>query len=88
MFKKEKRFLEFVELVSRLEPSEYFGLCKILGVQMYDEKAAPREFADTLEDVLDSFLKMKKGPRRQLMTLLRGAIKGSEEENNGSISEN
>lgn len=85
MFRKEKTFLEFVEIVSKLEPIEFFGLCRILKVDIVDAEGGDREFDVMLEDLMDRFLAMKKKPRRQLMEMLRASQK---EEKNGSGSEN
>ena len=70
----EKSFLEFVEIVSKLEPVEYCGLCKVLCVEMFDGET-PKPFDKTLEECMDKFLGMNRKPRRQLMKVLRDATK-------------
>lgn len=72
----EKSFLEFVEIVSKLEPVEYCGLCKVLCVEMFDGET-PKPFDKTLEECMDKFLGMNRKPRRQLMKVLRDATKKS-----------
>lgn len=71
-------FKEFVELVSKMDPIEYCALCRILCVELYGEDKEPRTFEVTFEEVMDSFLKMKKKPRKQLMATLRAGLGGDE----------
>ena len=71
MNKKEKKFYDFLEIVSRLEAVEYCGLCKILCVKIKDKNKEPRSFEDTFEEVMEKFLDMKKKPQRQLMKMLK-----------------
>lgn len=81
--KKEKRFLEFVTLVSKLEAAEYCGLCKILGVSLLQGEE-PRTFEESLGELMDKFLGMKKKPRRQLMEMLRAAAQKEAGESDGT----
>ena len=62
--------------VSKLEPAEYCGLCKILMVPLKDEDGNPLPFDVSLERLMDNFLGMKKKPRRQLMALLAVLARG------------
>lgn len=73
---REKNFMEFVEMVSKLEPVEYCGLCRVMCVELErDGKARP--FDETLEDVLDGYLGMKRKPRRELIKMLKDATRGT-----------
>ena len=85
MISKEKKFQEFLSVVSRLEPAEYCGLCKILCVPMIDENKDPLPFDTTLEQVMDKFLEMSRKPRRQLMKVLRALM---ESDKDGTSSKN
>lgn len=69
--RNEKRLMEFVTLISKMEPQEYCGVCKILGVKLFDEENEPRAFEETLSELIDKFLEMKKKPKRDLMKLLK-----------------
>lgn len=73
--RNEKRLMEFVTLISKMEPQEYCGVCKILGVKLFNEEKEPRAFEETLSELIDKFLKMKKKPRRELMKVLKVAGK-------------
>lgn len=77
---KEKKFREFLEILSKLEPIEYIGLCKILGVDVVNENGEPLDFQVTLGKVMNAFLKMKKKPRNQLMEMLRASQKGGDQD--------
>ena len=76
---KEERFMRFVEMISKLEPVEYCGLCQVLCVDLFDG-GNPKPFDKTLEECMDEFLKMKKGPRKQLMRMLEEATKKSKKQ--------
>lgn len=78
MNKKEKKFYDFLEIVSRLEAVEYCGLCKILCVKIEDKNKEPRSFEDTFEEVMEKFLDMKKKPQRQLMKMLKTLRSGKD----------
>ncbi len=71
MNSKEKNFQDFLECVSRLEPVEYCGLCKIMCVPLYNQNNEPRAFDVTLKEVMDKFTEMPRKPRRQLMKVLK-----------------
>lgn len=85
MISKEKKFQEFLSAVSKLEPAEYCGLCKILCVPMIDENKDPLPFDTTLEQVMDRFLTMGRKPRRQLMKVLKALM---ENDKDGTGSKN
>lgn len=83
---KVRKFQEFVELITKLEPVEYCGLCKVMCVNMIGENGEPLPFDETLEAVLDKFLKLKKKPKNEILEMLRAiAAEGDED---GAISEN
>ncbi len=86
MSKEEKNFEEFLQLVSKLEPVEYCGLCKILCVPLYDENNEPRAFDVTLKEAMDQFLVAPRKPRRQLMKVLRALGKKNKGDKNGISS--
>lgn len=85
MISKEKKFQEFLSAVSKLEPAEYCGLCKILCVPMIDENKDLLPFDTTLEQVMDRFLTMGRKPRRQLMKVLKALM---ENDKDGTGSKN
>ena len=65
--------------IMKLEPIEFLGICKILGVKVYDEEtvegAKPRDFYDLWEDVCDAIDGMNRTRRRNLSRLVRTANK-------------
>lgn len=65
--------------IMKLEPIEFLGICKILGVKVYDEEAVesakPRDFYDLWEDVCDVVSEMNRTRRRNLSRLVRAANK-------------
>ena len=79
MISKEKKFQEFLSVVSKLEPVEYCGLCKVLCVPMVDENKEALSFDTTLEQVMDKFLGMSRKPRRQLMKVLKALMESDKD---------
>ena len=74
--RQAKRLLDFVTGISKLKAAEFCGVCKIMGVAISDEKEEEmRPLEDIMNDLMDSFLKMKKKPRQELMKML-GIISG------------
>lgn len=69
--RKEKKFAQFIQMISHLDAVEFLGVCKILKVPLIDEKGEDLPFDALLEGVLDGFLGMKKKPRKQLLEMLR-----------------
>lgn len=75
---KERKLLEFLGLLGKLEPVDYVAVCKILKVELLDAEGGPLPFDVTLEAVIDRFVGMKKKPRNQLLKMLRQAIREGE----------
>lgn len=71
----EKNFREFLELIGKLGASEFFGIARILGVQV----EADDEADVILERVMDTFLALNRKRRRNFMRLLREATTAKEE---------
>lgn len=84
----QKQMNQFIRYIPLLEPQEFIGLAKLLGVEIveqstpkYDEdkkvevEVNPREFTDVLEDMLENFKKSNRKRRREFMKLLRSATK-------------
>ena len=40
---------KLVEMITKLEPQEFLGVCKLLGVRLYDEVAPVKESDENLE---------------------------------------
>lgn len=69
-----KQFSEFTRLIPKLDVNQFTGLCAVLCVkQDLDGKA--REFPDVLSDVLDNFEKLPRASRKDLLRVLKLAIK-------------
>ena len=84
----QKQMNQFIRYIPLLEPQEFIGLAKLLGVEIveqstpkYDEdnkvnvEVNPRDFTDVLEDMLENFKKSNRKRRREFMKLLRSATK-------------
>ncbi len=75
------KYPEFLELILKLSPPEFFGICKILNIEVYtdekDEQNRPiaRDALEIINDVLLSFEKLNRTQRRNLMKVVRAAAK-------------
>ena len=58
----------------RLDPVEFIGVCKIIGVEAFEGKE-PREFCDIWCDVCDTVGEMNRIRRRNLGKLIYAATK-------------
>ena len=59
-----KTVINFLELVTQLEPIEFVGLSKILCVPLVNQKNEPREFEDILSDMIDKFISTGRKQRK------------------------
>ena len=76
--KATKEMQEFVSCITKLEPTEFIGLCKILCVHVFDNnkkdengKPIPREGEDIVVDCIDKFSQLNRAKRREIMAILR-----------------
>ena len=61
--------------IVKLQPEEFFGICKILGVQVIKGEDEPKEAADLFGEVLEKLEKLSRVRRKNLLKLLRAANK-------------
>lgn len=66
-----KTFLSFIEEVSKLSEVEFVGLSKILCVPILDKDKNERSFEDILSDMMDKFLMIKRGKRKEILTMIK-----------------
>ena len=84
----QKQMNQFIRYIPLLEPQEFIGLAKVLGVERVEQAApkcnednkvngevSPREFTDVLENMLENFKKSNRKRRREFMKLLGNATK-------------
>lgn len=73
-----KEIDSFINTIAKLEPVEFMGLARVLKVPLFtDEGEArePRDFTDVFGDVLESFSKCGRVRRREILKLVKGAVK-------------
>lgn len=81
-----KQFQEFLDLFSQLQIYDLIALCQIMSTPMGYEKqegeehARPRELADILEEVMDKFLALPRASRKDLLKVMRIAVKNPSSE--------
>ena len=73
-----KEIDNFINTIAKLEPVEFMGLARVLKVPLFtgeDETREPRDFTDVFEDVLKNFSKCERVRRREILKLVKGAVK-------------
>ena len=70
-----KTVINFLELVTQLEPIEFVGLSKILCIPLVNQKNEPREFEDILSDMIDKFISTVRKQRKDIIKVLKQSIK-------------
>ena len=90
--------MQLIEQISKMEPVEFLGLARLLGVQVLEEnkevtgdkdKLKPRNFADVLEDVMTKFEKQNRGRKREIIKLVKksnAACRGDSDASNAADS--
>lgn len=66
-----KTFLSFIEEVSKLSEIEFVGLSKILCVPILDKDKNERPFEEILSDMMDKFLMIKRGKRKEILNMIK-----------------
>lgn len=68
-----KTFLSFIEEVSKLSEVEFVGLSKILCVPILDKDKDENErpFEEILSDMMDKFLMVKRGKRKEILKMIK-----------------
>lgn len=77
----DKKVLEFINEISKLEIAEFMGLAKILCISLFNEDSDKetndvnnfRDFAEVVSDMIDSFVASPRQRRRQLMKIIKTA---------------
>lgn len=81
---------EILELIIGLEAVEFIGVCKILGIKLISEEEVfaedgeinaeigVRDFTELWADVSDKVDALNRTQKRNLLRLLRAAVKGKE----------
>lgn len=84
--REEKQVEKLVRMVGKLEPQEFIGLCKILGIKIYDLKEDKEEEGKQnvevrpaeilLQEVIGKIGELNRVQRRNLKRLLKPATRG------------
>ena len=83
--KVDKRLMEFLTLIPQLEEIHFLGIAKILCVKTVQENKLvcdvkdslhPRAFDEILSDMIDSFCATGKKQRKDILKVMREAVKG------------
>jgi hypothetical protein len=88
----EKEFLQFINLVAKLDHIEFFGIAQILTVPLVvkeegNDKPKERDFEEIFSDILDKFIELPKKKRKDIVKLLTGDLKVGVKKN-GDNTEN
>ena len=79
-----KEIDKFITLIVKLQPVEFMGLARVLKVHLYtDEKTRePRDFEEVFAEVLERFDKSNRARRREIIQLVKAALKGDNDASN------
>lgn len=66
------QYREFLSLISKLDPIQFLGLCRIMCVQVAIEKE-PRQFDNIFNDVITKFPTLGRKQRRDIIKVLKAA---------------
>jgi hypothetical protein len=76
-----KQTAKLLELIPKLQPIEFVGLARLLGVPVVakkeevaaddEHKYEPREFLDIFKEVLDAFDKLGRARQREIIKLIK-----------------
>lgn len=66
------QYKEFLSLISKLDPVQFLGLCRIMCVQVAVEKE-PRQFDNIFNDVITKFPTLGRKQRRDIIKVLKAA---------------
>lgn len=72
----------FQRQLLQLEPVEFIGVARILGVQLFDvEKNEPAMFDEIFAGMMEKYIGLSRKQRRNLERLLRAATKKDDDSN-------
>ena len=66
------QYKEFLSLISKLDPVQFLGLCRIMCVQVAIEKEL-RQFDNIFNDVITKFPTLGRKQRRDIIKVLKAA---------------
>lgn len=68
----EKEFTKTLTLISKLEPVEFIGLMRLFNIKlMRDDNKTPKDFNELLNEFTETWLKMNRKQRRNLVLFLK-----------------
>lgn len=76
---KEKSLEQFLIGISKLEPVEFCGLARIMGIKMdevVDDKRTLRPLEKIIEEMMDKFLGTTRRRQKELLKLLKDVRRG------------
>lgn len=73
MKQNEKQFQLFLKALTGLNPLEFIGVARVMGVKVMVDKDTPRQAEDILADMMIKFPQLSRTARRNLMRILRQA---------------
>lgn len=75
----EKDFEAFLRGLTKLEPVEFCGLARIMGIKMdevVDDKRTMQPLEKIMEELMDKFLETTRRRQKEILKLLKDARRG------------
>lgn len=74
-----KSNMQLIDLISKMEPLDFVGLAKLLGVQVVEpndntedeKKFKPRNFSDVFADVMAKYDGLNRSRKREILKLVK-----------------
>lgn len=74
-----KSNMQLIDLISKMEPLDFVGLAKLLGVQVVEpndnaedeKKFKPRNFSDVFADVMAKYNGLNRSRKREILKLIK-----------------
>lgn len=79
----------FIKYLNKLEPSEFLGVSRILGISLREEESEQARAAeDIYADMLIKFSSLKKKTQKQLLDIIQAATREERGDKNGTTTQN
>lgn len=73
MIKMKYSVENIVGEIAKLQPEEFLGVCRILGISLMSDEETPKGAATLFEDVINKLNTMGRTQRKNLIKILRAA---------------
>lgn len=73
MKSNDRQIITFLNLLVKLNPIEFAGFCKVMGIQMVNEEKEPLPAQQLINELLNKYYQSDRAKRRRILKVLRTA---------------